>query len=213
MEVLPLKWIRMLTTEMKSEKKAILGGTFDPVHIGHINLFHSISEFTDITTLYVIPAYVSAFKKGKKSASFSDRMAMLNLAIIDYADIYPLDALNIVVSDFEGKKKGIIYTSETIRELFDKLEDNGKVNFVIGDDLIEGLPRWHDYEYLKSHVRFYCFTRDGGEKKNLEGVEVIYIDSPQTIASSTMFRDGEEGLVTPSVMEYIESEGLYQNKR
>ena len=113
----------------------------------------------------------------------------------------------------KGKKKGISYTSETIRELFDKLEDNGKVNFVIGDDLIEGLPRWHDYEYLKSHVRFYCFTRDGGEKKNLEGVEVIYIDSPQTIASSTMFRDGEEGLVTPSVMEYIESEGLYQNKR
>ena len=126
---------------MKSEKKAVLGGTFDPVHMGHINLFHSVSELTDITTLYVIPNFVSNFKRERKTAPFDDRMAMLNLAVLDYSDLYPCDSLSIVVSDMEGRKKGVSYTSDTIRSLFPLLEDDGKVNFIIGDDLLEGLPR------------------------------------------------------------------------
>ncbi len=202
----------MHTTVMKSEKKAILGGTFDPVHIGHVNLFHSVSLLTDITTLYVIPAYESAFKRGQKRASFSDRMAMLNLAILDYTDLYPLDDLNIVVSDIEGRKGGVSYTSLTVASLFDELEDNGKVNFIIGDDLIEGLGRWHDAEYLKSHVRFYCFLRDNAPHNAPDGFEVIYIDSEMTVSSSTAVRDGDYSLVTDSVREYIEENGLYKTK-
>lgn len=203
----------MLFTQMKSEKKAILGGTFDPVHIGHVNLFHSINEYTDITTLYVIPAFVSAFKTKKRSASFSKRMEMLALAIADYSDLYPLDDLSIVVSDYEGRKKGISYTSETIKEFFPEFEDNGKVNFIIGDDLVETLPLWHDWEYLKSHVRFYCFTRNSIDKRPPEGAEVIFIDSPKTVSSSTMVREGVENLVTERVREYIEENGLYSCKK
>lgn len=197
-------------TAMKSEKKAILGGTFDPVHIGHINLFHSVSELTDITTLYVIPAYMSNFKKDRRTASFDDRMAMLNLAVIDYSDLYPLDDLNIVVSDWEGRKGGVSYTSETISALFEELEDDGRVNFIIGDDLLGGLTRWHDWEYLKGHVRFWCFVRDFFPRPDLEGVEINYIKSPQTVASSTDVRSGRLDEVSESVKEYIEENGLYK---
>lgn len=200
----------MHITAMKSEKKAILGGTFDPVHIGHINLFHSVSELTDITTLYVIPAFVSNFKKERKTASFSDRMAMLNLAVLDYSDIYPLDDLNIVVSDWEGRKGGVSYTSETVSALFDLLEDDGKVNFIIGDDLLGGLENWHDWEYLKTHVRFWCFVRSSFSHPALEGVEINYIESPQTVASSTEVREGKAELLSESVREYIEENGLYR---
>lgn len=194
---------------MKVEKKAILGGTFDPVHIGHINLFHSVNEYTDITTLYVIPAYVSNYKRERKTASFSERMAMLNLAVIDYVDMYPFDDLSIVVSDIEGRKKGISYTSDTVRLLFDELEDEGKVNFIIGDDLLEGLEGWHDYEYLKSHVRFFCFLRDEKSRGDLEGVEIHYIESEKTPSSSTLVREGDYSLLSDSVREYIEENGLY----
>lgn len=196
---------------MKTEKKAILGGTFDPVHIGHVNLFHNISEYTDITTLYVIPAFVSNFKQGRKTASFDDRMAMLNYAILDYSDMYPFDELNLVVSDYEGQKGGVSYTSETIRALFDVLEDNGKVNFVCGDDLLESFHKWHDYEYLKDHVRLYCFTRDMENSREVGDVEVIFLPSPVTEASSTEVRAGNLDMLTPSVREYVEDAGLYRD--
>ncbi len=200
----------MPITVMKSEKKAVLGGTFDPVHMGHINLFHSVSELTPITTLYVIPNYVSNFKRDRKTAPFDDRMAMLNLAVLDYADLYPSDDLNIVVSDIEGRKKGVSYTSDTIRFLFDRLEDDGKVNFMIGDDLLDGLPSWHDSTYLKERVRFWCFVRDYCTRPPLDGFEVHYIESEQTVASSTAVRDGDMSIVSDSVREYIEENGLYK---
>ncbi len=197
-------------TVMKSEKKAVLGGTFDPVHMGHINLFHSVNDCTDITTLYVIPAYVSNFKRERHTASFDDRMAMLNLAVLDYSDLYPLDSLNIVVSDREGRRRGVSYTSDTIRALFDEFEDGGRVNFIIGDDLVDGLPEWHDSTYLKNHVRFYCFVRDSGNRRTPEGFEIHYVESRRTVASSTAVREGDFSSLSESVREYIEENGLYR---
>lgn len=210
-EVSPPEWTRMRSTGMKSEKKAILGGSFDPVHMGHINLFHNIATFTDITTLYVIPAYTSAFKRESRGADFDSRMEMLSLAIIDYADLYPEDDLFMVVSDWEGKRKGVSYTSDTIRHFYDEMEDDGKVNFIIGSDIVDTLEKWHDWEYLKTHVRFYCFKRGEGAAKVPEGVEIIFIPSPLTEASSTEVRKGEFSVLSPSVLEYIEDAGLYRN--
>ena len=92
------------------------------------------------------------------------------------------------------------------------MEDDGKVNFIIGDDLIEGLGRWHDAEYLKSHVRFYCFVRDNAMHNEPEGFEVVYIESEMTVSSSTQVREGDYSLVTDSVREYIEENGLYKAK-
>ena len=211
MEALLLLSTEMRSIEMKTEKKALLGGSFDPVHMGHINLFHNISTLTDITTLYVVPAYVSAFKVGHQCASFDDRMSMLNYAILDYSDLYPLDDLCIVVSDWEGEQGGVSFTSETIKHFFDEMEDNGKVNFSVGTDIIPTLPRWHDWEYLKTHVRFYCFKRGEGATRVPEGVEIIFIPSPLTEASSTEVRKGEFSVLSPSVLEYIEDAGLYRN--
>ena len=196
---------------MRTEKKALLGGSFDPVHMGHINLFHNISTLTDITTLYVVPAYVSAFKVGHQSASFDDRMAMLNYAILDYSDLYPLDDLCIVVSDWEGERGGVSYTSETVKHFFDEAEDNGKVNFVVGTDIIPTLPKWHDWEYLKTHVRFFSFKRGEEDVTIPEGVEIIFIDSPLTDASSTEIRSGDRSMLSPSVLEYINDTGLYKD--
>ena len=194
---------------MKPEKTALLGGSFDPVHMGHINLFHNISTLTDITTLYVVPAYVSAFKVGQKSASFDDRMAMLNCAILDYSDLYPLDDLCIVVSDWEGERKGVSFTSETIRHFFPLLEDEGRVNFIVGSDIIPTLERWHDWEYLRDHVRFWCFTRDNGVEYVPDKAEIVFVDSPLTHASSTEIRSGDRSMLSPSVLEYIDDTGLY----
>ena len=136
---------------------------------------------------------------------------MLNYAILDYSDLYPLDDLCIVVSDWEGEQGGVSFTSETIKHFFDEMEDDGKVNFIVGTDIIPTLPKWHDWEYLKKNVRFYCFNR-GVEKVDIpEDVEIVFIDSPLTDASSTEIREGNRSMLSPSVLEYIDDTGLYKD--
>lgn len=202
----------MLNTQMKSDKIAILGGSFDPPHLGHINLFHNISTLTDITELYIIPANESNFKRGRHNTTFDQKMEMLNLAILDYSDLYPLDTLSLFVSSYEGEKGGVSYTSDTIKHFFSETEDNGKVNFIIGLDIISTLDKWHDWEYLKHHVRFWCFDRDEGEKREIEGAEIIYVDSPINPSSSSLIREGNREMLSPSVREYIEENELYRSK-
>ena len=193
--------------EMKS-RTALLGGTFNPVHMGHVHLFHEAYEAGRISNLIVIPAYISNFKRDSHPVSFSDRVKMLSLAVEDYRDIYPDDKLEITVSLFEGEKGGISYTSDTIREFFDSAEDNGKVNFIIGDDIIPTLGHWHDIEYLRSHARFLCFTRLGSVE-NESGAEVIFIKSSVYHASSSEVRAGDMTMLSPRVREYVYANKLY----
>ena len=198
----------MPTTEMKS-RIALLGGTFDPVHLGHIHLFHEAFTECGITKLIVIPAYISNFKRGTQPASFSHRVDMLSLAIEDFRNLYPDDAIDVEVSLFEGEKGGVSYTSETIKAFYDEASDNGKVNFIIGDDIIPTLGHWHDIEYLREHVRFLCFTRLGSVENN-SGAEVIFIPSDTYHASSSEVRAGSLDMVSPRVRKYIDENKLYR---
>ena len=193
---------------MKS-KSAILGGTFDPVHLGHIHLFHNIYMYAHVDTLYVIPALISNFKQDTHPASFQNRLEMLQLAALDYKDLYPEDELELVVSDYEGKKGGVSYTSETIREFFPLISEDGKVNFAFGDDLLKDLDKWHDFEYLKNNVHFICFTRDESDL-DTHGADVEFIPSPRFNSSSSAVREGHQELLSPRVLEYVNNEKLYR---
>ena len=198
----------MPITETKL-KTALLGGTFNPVHLGHVHLFHEAYEKAGIQRLVLIPAYLSNFKRESHPVSFEDRAEMLRLAIEDYHSLYPEDELSIEVSLFEGERKGISYTSETIKAFFDDYEDEGKVNFIIGDDIIPTLGHWHDIEYLREHVRFLCFTRLGSVENN-SGAEVIFIPSDTYHASSSEVRAGSLDMVSPRVRKYIDENKLYR---
>ena len=198
----------MPSIEMKN-KVALIGGSFDPVHLGHFMLFYSAWKHIGIEELVVIPALLSNFKQDKKPASFSDRSEMLKLSFIDFKDIYSDSSLKLTLSSIEGDRGGISYTADTVRSLFDCYEDNGKVNFIIGDDLVGSLDRWHDFEYLKSHVRFFCFRRNPGSVKNIDA-EIHYVDSDINNASSTDVRCGDSSLLSRRVKEYIDEHLLYR---
>lgn len=189
-------------------RTALLGGTFDPVHIGHVHLFHEASE-NGIGRLIVIPASLSNFKRSSHPASFSDRIEMLRLAVEDYRTLYPQDRMEIIISSFEGERGGVSYTSETIKAFFEEAEDDGKVNFIIGDDLVASLGSWHDIAYLRSHVRFICFTRLGDAVENTSGAEVIFIRSDVFHASSSEVRAGEKGMLSPRVRKFVDENKLY----
>lgn len=198
----------MLNIEMKC-KVALLGGTFDPVHIGHINLFHNVYTLAGFDRLIVIPAYLSNFKRESHPVSFFERVEMLERAIIDYRELFPDDKLEIEISTYEGEKGGVSYTSDTIKGFYPQYSDDGKVNFIIGDDILPDLYRWHDFQYIKEHVRFYCFSREG--KIGDWGAEVHMIVSPVTVASSSSVRDGNGEMLTKHVKEYVDEHKLYRS--
>ena len=198
----------MPITETKNNV-ALLGGTFDPVHIGHVHLFHEAYEKAGITHLVVIPVYISNFKRGTHPASFDQRVEMLGLALDDYHEFYPDDELDITISLFEGERGGVSYTSETIRAFYDKYAEDGKVNFIVGDDIIPTLGHWHDAEYLRKHVRFLCFTRLGNVE-NTSGADVVFIRSDIYKASSSEVRAGDLGMLSPRVRKYVDENKLYR---
>ncbi len=190
-------------------RTALLGGSFDPPHLGHIHLMHEVAVLTPIGRLIVIPANISNFKQDSRPASFHDRAAMLRLLVSDYRAMFPSDVLDVEVSCWEGEQGGVSYTSDTIRHFLPDIEDGGRVNFIIGDDILARLSSWHDYGYLCSNVRFWCFSR-GDKASPPEGADVVMIPSEILAASSTEIRGGDEKMLSESVRKYIHEHDLYR---
>ncbi len=190
-------------------KTAFLGGSFDPPHLGHENLFHQVAETGLFSNLILIPAYISNFKQDKPPLDAEKRIKMLNLALLDYKEKYPCDQLGIEISGYEIEKRGVSYTSLTAAHFFPEYEDGGKLNWIIGDDIIDGLSRWHDSSYIKKYLRFFCFSRYNEKKKVPEGFEVHFIASTVFEASSSAVREGHLEGLSKRVKEYIENEKLY----
>ena len=162
--------------------------------------------------LIVIPANISNFKQGSHPASFEDRVAMLSLLVEDYRAMHPDDALDIEISRWEGERGGVSYTSDTISHFFTEAEDDGMVNFIIGDDILPSLEKWHDYEYLRTHVRFWCFSRDT-DAAPPSSASVIMIHTDTVMASSTAVRNGDLSMLSAGVREYVYDHGLYGTRQ
>ena len=109
-----LKSITMQNTGMKSET-ALLGGSFNPVHIGHLNLIHDAYALASMDKIVLIPALISNFKQGSQPLDFDVRLHLLELAVLDYRQMFPSDDVDIEISDVEMKRGGISYTSDTVR--------------------------------------------------------------------------------------------------
>ena len=190
-------------------RTALLGGSFDPPHLGHIHLMHEVATLTPIGRLVIIPANISNFKQDSRPASFHDRVAMLRLLVSDYRAMFPLDGLEVEISSWEGEQGGVSYTSDTIRHFLPDIADDGRVNFIIGDDILPSLERWHDYDYLKDNVRFWCFSR-GRDALPPASASVIMVGSDVVDASSTEIRHGNLDMLSESVREYVNEHGLYR---
>lgn len=189
-------------------RTAVFGGTFDPPHPGHLNLFHEAALLTPLERIVVVPAYLSNFKRGTHPVSFSDRFRMVSLLVEDYRREYPEDRIEVALSSYEGERGGVSYSSETCRHFIQEFSWDGKLDFIIGDDQLEKLSGWHDFPYLKENVRFWCFSRSGGV--NTTEAEVVMVPSTLVRVSSTEIRGGGFDRLTPSVRKYIDENQLYR---
>lgn len=193
----------------------ILGGTFDPIHMGHLRMAEHVFQRMELESIVFIPAYVPPHKLGQDFAPAQDRYAMTELAVADNP--------HFTVSDMELKRTGVSYTIDTIRQLHAQYEDR-ELNFIIGADSVAQLHTWHNIEEMLELTRFVAVWRPGYEGAMEEMVRhlgeqakerVLLLDTPVYDISSTEIRTrirqglGLAGLVPPAVERYIYEHGLY----
>lgn len=209
MVVLPQRLIMMPTTEMKSKITCIFGGTFDPIHKGHLHILNQLEDYTPYERVIVIPARISNFKQDSHPTPAVDRYNMVKIALNEYSSNRPT-RLELVVSDMEIKRGGISYTYDTVIDVMERYSITGRLGIIMGDDLIPDLDKWYKIDELKQIVDFICFTRDKVEIPEREGYHITKIKSPVYKASSTNVRQGDFSALTDGVKEYVESHGLYK---
>ncbi|MDR2102268.1 MAG: nicotinate (nicotinamide) nucleotide adenylyltransferase [Treponema sp.] len=115
-------------------KPAILGGSFNPVHVGHLFLAESVLSGLDYDRIILVPAHVSPFKPGARMVSPEDRLEMLAASI-------PADP-RITIDDCEIRREGISYTVDTLRDLIKRYKPEGKPGLILGDDLAADFLKW-----------------------------------------------------------------------
>lgn len=128
----------------------LYGGSFNPVHAGHLRVAANAVAELGLDRLIVLPAATSPFKAGQPIPEFPERLPRLRAAFaaIDKAE----------VDERELKRGGVSYAIDTVREI--AAENPGaELFFVIGEDSVEGLPRWKDYPELTKLCTFKSFPR------------------------------------------------------
>ncbi|MCF6201226.1 MAG: nicotinate (nicotinamide) nucleotide adenylyltransferase [Hydrogenimonas sp.] len=156
---------------MKSAKVAIFGGSFDPVHIGHIEVMKKALEELDMDRLIVVPTYISPFKKGH-AAPARKRLEWLKRATA-------FDP-RIEVSDYEIKRDGKSFSYDTVKH-FKHFFDT--IYLIIGADNLPSLKKWHRFKDLDKMVKWVVATRSGQDVP--EGFIRLDVDVP---ISSTELR-------------------------
>jgi len=197
-------------------KTAILGGSFDPVHLGHLFLLHSAIEKTDYSRFIIIPAKVSNFKRDASPVSTDqDRLKMLQLAVEDFHDIYPGDGKEIIISDMELVRGGISYTYDTVMEIKKQYNIQEKLGLIIGDDHIASLSKWYRFSDLAKEVEFIICPRDHQQDFGIipQNIEFKVLKTEETkVENATEIRNNIKGFfqyLSPRVLNYARERNLY----
>lgn len=197
-------------------KIGILGGSFDPIHLGHKSLGEAAIKELNLKKLIVMPAKIQPFKKDKQVTPAHQRKLMAELAFIgnDKVD----------VSDYEIEKSEVSYTYDTLTYLKQYFPDD-QLYFILGTDSFIQIEKWYKGIELLENFSFAVSTRPGYREKELEDTikkykekyssEVVKIESNMPDISSTeirqLIKDGKsvEHLIPYSVERYIKENELY----
>lgn len=200
-------------------KTAMLGGSFDPIHLGHLFLLHCAVTLSPYKSFIIVPAKQSNFKRSSlPSASDADRLQMIKLALEDYRDLYPEDSEAVLtVSDTEIRRGGISYTYDTVMEIRKKYAIEGRLGLVMGDDHVTRLDEWYRYSDLKDVVEFVICRRnpDGALWSVLPPDATVLRLEPENTApeSASDIRENlteHEDYLSRRVREYVRTHNLYR---
>lgn len=187
-------------------KIGILGGTFDPVHLGHLHLAKKVCQKLRLSKIIFIPTYLPPHKKSIKITPAKHRYNMLKLAIKGYR--------KFTASDIETKRKGRSYSVITLRQLRKKYGPKAELFFITGSDSLKELDKWKNLNEILKLSNFVIVKRPHFEFKNIpEGFIVVDIKAKDISATEIRekIRMGASivHIIPKGVREYIDKHRLY----
>ncbi|UCG61875.1 MAG: nicotinate (nicotinamide) nucleotide adenylyltransferase [Candidatus Zixiibacteriota bacterium] len=202
-----------MPTPEKGEHWGILGGTFDPIHRGHLTLVRNIQLKKPLDGTLLIPAHKHPLKSEQAVASYDNRLAMLKLAVCE------LERVRIDEIEKELNLSG--YTLDTVRAI-KKRYPGVTFYFLVGADNITQMGSWHKPEEILDELSIIAGTRPAFSPEQASGplaARIEYIETtPVDISSSRIRSLISEGAqrnelirwLDPSVYDYIVTRGLYR---
>lgn len=211
-------------------KIGIFGGSFDPIHYGHINSMHTVREKMDLDKILVVPTAESPLKVKTQGESPEARVEMIKRGLKGEGDSFE-------ISDLEIQRGGTSYTIDTLRELQSEGNDD-QFFLIIGTDQLEQFDHWKSFEEILNRVDLIVTSRPGAQfpkilrqfpsgivpliedfdgqvaiLKNGHSIFLVQLDDVEASSSEIRrkLRLGQpiHGLVPCDVIEYIRSENLY----
>jgi nicotinate-nucleotide adenylyltransferase len=186
------------------KKIGILGGTFNPPHIGHLIIANEVLNALGLEEIWFMPNQEPPHKKKEGNATDNQRLKMLELMIEGHPQF--------LIEPLEIERIGPSYTFETMKILKEKHKDV-EFYFIIGADMIEYLPKWHMINELTKLTTFVGVNRP--KYSSQTDYDILLIETPSIDLSSSLIRQRRrEGktiryLVSESVRWYIEENKLY----
>jgi len=199
---------------MCAQRIALYGGTFDPVHAGHLEIARRVAEVFDIETVLFIPAQMAPHKIGRPVTEPIHRYAMLALA----TQVDP----RLRISTFELEAPDRRYTVDTVEHFRTTLGDSTELFFIMGADSWSEITTWREWERLLTMINHIVVTRPGHEVDQtlpVPGASVLFTDAVMKDVSATSIRRLAAAgrfaelaqLVPEPVAEYIRKYELYRD--
>ena len=200
-------------------RRAVFGGSFDPVHNGHVNLVKQIYDSVPLDEIIIMPARVSPFKQDTVPTSESQRLEMCRLAFEELPFV--------TVSDYEISRPEVSYTVNTIKHL-KEIYPGDELFFIMGSDMLLSFEKWYKFEEILSMCTVIAASRESGES-DMESLQsqaeslgqygrVMVVSTGVYVMSSTEIREKIKNssdiscYVPENVVKYILDNRLYMDK-
>ncbi len=185
----------------------ILGGTFDPIHFGHLYLAKKVCQKLKLKKVIFIPTYLTPHKRNIRITSAIDRYRMASLAIKKNK--------RFEISDIEVKRKGRSYTAETLRSLRKKYVSSAEIFFITGSDSLRDLNKWKGLRAITKLCKFIVVKRPGFKLKAIPPSFLVLKIDARDISATLIRKRVKEGkstrnLLPQTVRDYIDRYKLYK---
>ncbi len=196
-------------------KTAILGGTFNPFHIGHYEMLSALNDIEEIDKIIILPDKIPPHKACDFLAGDTDRIKMCCLVAEDFK--------KACVSTLEFEREGKSYTYDTVKILKNKYPSD-EFFFCIGGDMLVYFDKWYKYEELIKEISFIAFRRSDTDNKEFDdciekftrmGMKVRVMSQEISAVSSTQIRNDfkkAEKLVPKKIYEFLTQKGIYNDR-
>ena len=197
---------RIAASAVREGETLYFGGTYDPIHLGHLICARAAAEAVGLPKVVLLPNRLSPHRVGHVAAPDADRLAMCRAAVAGNG--------GYAVDDRELNRPPPSFTADTVDDLRRAGASGGPVHWLIGADQLPALPRWHRIDHLLRHTRFVVMRRPG--QAVATDLDVTVVETPLIEISATAIRRRVAAgrsvryLVPEAVERIIRDRGLYR---